>query len=350
MTIPLSTFRGTLRQVTPATLNQVGLWMVRMCAPQFLPLSDEQAQRVLEKQRENISRYITHVFVPRQRFRRFSGDHPVTRQDERLDVGRCYSVCEDESGFDGGTLAEELNAYRNPAAEFYTVFFDCLDEESASAFGLPVTAHIGVAVLHPDRFVEALAAAGAPDQVVVVGQEAARVGAPLVVTLGNSISAAKIEGVLDLRQIDAQDWFFHQFVPRGIIPTDAKEFVDILPELVQPSLGGCTGSNQRLQFVGKWMREHLVNALIYPSARNDVYATYEKGELARWRGWNMVIYQGAPPPEGILVDMGGLETEFPRPALFQRRERSGDASFEWRIVGLQYRNHAIYDQHAPKPS
>jgi len=104
-------------------------------------------------------------------------------------------------------------------------------------------------------------------------------------TLGCKLSKARIEGLLDLREKIAQEWFFERYVHRGRIQTPATQFTEILPELLQPPLGGSTPSNTRLQAIGADFRRLHVNALIHSSARSDVGVEYEKGAVHNSKGW-----------------------------------------------------------------
>ena len=58
---------------------------------------------------------------PAVRFRRFAGD---IRGEIKLDRGRYYTVCHDESGFDAGTLANELNSYCDPQKVGFALTLD----------------------------------------------------------------------------------------------------------------------------------------------------------------------------------------------------------------------------------
>lgn len=70
----------------------------------------------------------------------------------------------------------------------------------------------------------------------------------------------------------------------------------------------------------------------------------QSGPVARLeQGW----LSGSFGAEGHVGRFGGWETEFPRPMVFQRRDGQDPASFEWGVVGLQYRNHASYDRTRP---
>ena len=337
MTIPISTFEGTLRQITPECLTAQGEMILRASAPKFLPLTETERHKVFEAQRDNLDPNITNFYVSARPLRRFSGDYFSDFLDEhRLDVGCYYSVCTDESGSDYGTLVNELNAYRSTDADYYTIFVDCLSPEIANHFNIPRSAHILALVSQPGKLLNALSTE-APEDLKQRLQGAAKANTQFGITLGCVVSKARIEGVIDLRQIDAQYWFFDRYVPKGPIPTPAKEFTDILPELLQPTLGGSMGSNMRLQAIGADLRTLGLNALIYPSARTDVAVSYRNGVLQRWRGWNMVIYRGGFPRKVVHQDLGGWETQFWNGITCLKRNPDTETE-EWWVGGLEELN------------
>jgi hypothetical protein len=341
--IPRSTFFGTLRQISPASLNASGAAILQTCAPQFLPLSEPEAMARFNAMQDTLDPNVEQFYLNKLPLRRFSGDYfPDFFDEHRLDRGCYHSVCVDQSGRDDGTLADELNAYRSSDVDFYTIFIDCFNESIMARVGLPPSAHIAALVFHPAKLLHRLPP-DAPKALKTDLAQAACAGRPYGITLGCVVTQATIEGVLDLRGKDAQDWFFKTYVPEGPFRTPADEFVDILPELVDQNLGGSTPSNMRLQHIGATLRIAGVNALIFPSARNDVEARYKHGTLASWRGWNIVRYTGGPPRKIVHHDIGGWSTEFAN-GVELRRVSDGHNVTGWRIFGLEARNLHLYDQ------
>jgi hypothetical protein len=227
--------------------------------------------------------------------------------------------------------------------EFYCLFFDCL-HPIAAKFGLPRSAHVGVLVAPARNMLERLPAT-APESLRAELDTAARCGRPYGITLGCVLSRAVIDCVLDLRRRDAQQWFFSEYVPAGPFPTNANDFIGILPELLQPALGGSVGGNFRLQHIGANLRSRGVAALIYPSARADVAVHYDEDMVAHWRGWNMVRYRGkgVPRPNTHHEDPGGWETRFWNGIRTEvDRLPSGEIT-GWKIVGLEAVNMFRYD-------
>ena len=343
MSIPISTFTGTLRQITPEVLNAQGAAMLRACAPGFFPLTKAERQSLFDSRRDEISPYVTAVYVPARPLRRFSGDYFSDLIDEhRLDVGCYYSVCADESGFDYGTLANELNAYRSTDAEFHTLFLDCLSPQVADRFQVPRSPHILLLVQQPAKLARVLPT-DAPEELRKTLAQAEEMGTFLKMTLGCALGILEVEDVIDLRQIDAQEWFFQRYVPKGPIPTPANEFIDILPELLLPDRGGPSGSNVRLQSIGADMRRLGIGALIYPSARSDVRVAYSHGNLVRWKGWNMVVYRGGTPRKGLHIDFGPWETRFWGGIVSGKGNRDA-VTQEWGVVGLEEWNLMQYEK------
>jgi hypothetical protein len=123
-----------------------------------------------------------------------------------------------------------------------------------------------------------------------------------------------IENTIDLRYPDVRAWFHNAFNFTGAIPskksivaysrfhleyslpTTPSSFWDMLPTMMNPDIGGgasgSTGSS--LTYIGNWMRRNHVGAMIYPSARFDVYVSFNKGEMKEFSGWNLILYQDAP--------------------------------------------------------
>ena len=249
MTSPLSTFEGTVKQITPECLTAQGKLLVRLCAPKFLPLTVDERRQLFEKQRSSLSPNVKHFYVPARPFRRFSGDYFSDLDDShRLSAGNYYSVCVDESGLDYGTLVAELNAYRSTEAAFSSVFLDCLDP-NMRPLGVPKSPQPLVLVNQPSELLKAMPS-DAPPELVSSIRRAVESKGPFGMILGIAVGQVRIEGVVDLRERAAQAWFFKRYVPQGPIPTPAASFLDILPELLQLPLGGSTGSNMRLQAIG----------------------------------------------------------------------------------------------------
>jgi hypothetical protein len=118
---------------------------------------------------------------------------------------------------------------------------------------------------------------------------------------------------------------------------------------MHPELGGCAVTHG----VGSWMRTSHVNALIFPSARSDAMVAMREGELAGFRGWNLVDYRRA---EGIasaevVIDhdhwyaFGELERTYGLPSgVLEQAPAGSPEEGSWRVRGVQARYDALYQR------
>jgi hypothetical protein len=243
-------------------------------------------------------------------------------------------VCIDPSGNDNGTLVNELNAYRDRDADFYSLFFDCMGP-FAESFGLPRSPHIGL-LAYPSKRLLSKLPVGAHKDARRGFEKAASSDAPLAITLGCVLANVEIDGVLDLRLAGAQQWLFATYVPAGPFPTDATDFLGILPELTKQDLGSWSENNRRTHAIGADLRRRRVSALIFPSARSNVYVTTDQGQITNWGGWNLVRYSRSPSLRSFIHhDDGGWLTKFPFSRIAVRRKvnESGE-EVGWEIDGL----------------
>jgi hypothetical protein len=107
--------------------------------------------------------------------------------------------------------------------------------------------------------------------------------------VGYTVSELRREKVLDLRYPEAQEWLYQQFggVVENALPDDG--FLAMLPTLMANDIGG----NDLTNAVGSLLRNHGVDALVFPSARSNVFTEFNEGKLVRWGGWNLVDYWDA---------------------------------------------------------
>jgi hypothetical protein len=107
-------------------------------------------------------------------------------------------------------------------------------------------------------------------------------------------SRVAIDGVVDLRQRNAQSWLF-RFFQHGdgavSIRPESRAiagFADMLPALMYPEYGG-SGLTKSL---GSWMRVCGVQGLVFPSARSNAsVSAAEDSSIAAFHGWNFVDYR-----------------------------------------------------------
>lgn len=336
-TIPLTAFKGQLRQINVDSVSTDGLAMLRVCAPHFFELDEGcGTDRLGDFPSDAAASMVPPMFL-RTQFRRYSGDDGSPGDGTQLPRARYFSVANGANGDDSGVLAEELNAYRNLRDDLHVEFCDLMREDIATALDVPR----GCFVLLSVREARSLLpfCAGFSQTLSDAVRTNAALGNPFLMTLGTMTANAELGGVLDLRLPAAQQWFFAQFVQGSMFPTSARRFEEILPELLALALGGSTPENRRLQAIGSYLRARGVQALVYPSARTDVAVRYRDGELAGWHGWNLVLYGTSPASDAIYIDLGGWETQFPPQVEF---ERARDAGAGWCVRGLKAWNHGLY--------
>lgn len=259
------------------------------------------------------------VTIQRGPNRRFSGGEGLPRQ-------RYHTLSRDLRGDDNLTLLAEMRAYRSCRdGQICTVLDSCyppgqrlLEAEGVKTDGANLLALIflkerGATEHHSPTF------------------------ALRVLTLPYTVTEATIPRVLDLRLLEAQRWLVQTFCVEKrafhypILERDVVIFPDLLPFLLTMELGGGGFSES----IGRFLRQQQVNALIYPSARNDAWA-YQKGrQLMDWFGWCLVDYRGAETDPAELVDLGE-QTPFTFPAPTQiKKWDDGIHAGSWAAVGLR---------------
>ncbi len=336
-TIPLTTFKGQLRQINAESVSADGLAMLRVCAPHFFELDDGAGIDCLGDFAPDAAASCLPPLFLRTQFRRYSGDDGPPGDGTQLPRARYFSVANGTDGDDSGVLAEELNAYRNLRDDLYVEFCDLMREDIAKALDVPRGCFVLLSVREA-RSLLPFCAGFSPTLSEAIRTNAA-LGNPFLMTLGTMTANAELGGVLDLRLPTAQQWFFAEFVRGSMFPTTARRFEEILPELLALALGGSTPENRRLQAIGSYLRARGAQALVYPSARTDVAVRYRDGELVGWHGWNLVLYGTGPARDAIYIDLGGWETQFPPQV---ELERARDAGTGWCVRGLKAWNHGLY--------
>jgi hypothetical protein len=335
--IPLTTFKGQLRQINAESVSEDGVAMLRICAPHFFDLAADDDAGARSDAGPLAQDATPQTGFLRARFRRFSGDDATQGDGGQLSRACYFSVANGADGADGGVLAEELNAYRNLCDDLHVEFFDLMRDDIAAALDVPRGCYVLLAVRAARSLLPFRAGFSAPLAAAV--QANAVQDNPFLMTLGTIVANVEFGGVLDLRLPAAQQWFFAQFVRGAMLPTAARRFEEVLPELLAQVLGGSTPDNRRLQAIANYLRALGVQALIYPSARNDVAVSYRAGELHGWHGWNLVLYGATPARDALYLDMGAWETQFPPQVELQRASRPDEG---WRVRGLKAWNHGLY--------
>jgi hypothetical protein len=310
--VPTTTYRGWLRSMDTARLNDVGRALLKNAFARFAGVYTDWSEfdrhirrlqsfgvrypdafvRHLEQARLSASR---GVAVSLGLHRRYAGG------DGRLPRSCYFTLC-DESGDDSGTLAQEIAAYADFAIPGLVLVADTAHPLLRNWFERtgqkpPPQPAIVVILLAPEdpaqRRTFELAYA---DVLALTGGAAGRDS--WFVMLEAQVREVEIGNVLDLRRPKAQEWFFRTFrtgdplvfaKPNG---TDANGFFDILPTLLHPQQGGCAATTG----IGTWLRTlKSVDALIYPSARADVGVIQRDGAMVDHFGWCLLDYRKAAP-------------------------------------------------------
>jgi len=348
--MPLVVFEGWLKQIDVDELNPVGQIALDRGFPLFLSwvdFSEDTAHNVMTRRGYGMS-----AFYRPPRTRRYAGDDTLPR-------GRYYTVCRNSRGDDGGALIGELYAYYRVHTAGVVAIVDSADEKSihqmreSGFWKLPPlqTPFIGVLFAPWQNTANPIA-------------KLFDVEPPntLSVLLPLTIRQTRIDRVLDLRQPEAARWFAYYF-SRLVVDTrtdaDPKwirccpnrpplESIEaMLPTLLTQEQGG----GLFCQMAGSWLRQHGVNALVYPSARNDVRVEVMDGAVVDSSGWNLVDYRAAAVPRlrlffditnyweekvrvGLGLGVGELADKDPYMAARVEYVSEGPRAGSWRVLGI----------------
>jgi hypothetical protein len=317
--IPFTTFFGSLKQLRLSAIEPIQARLFRETFPSFFSIIDPpENSKDLKRLVESASpkfQYREATELPR----RFAGEPALRR-------GCYYSVCRSGSGDDGGTLRNEVCAYRDPNISGRVYVLDLSLEKN------PFTGENMEALLvcwsSPTKSKLAqdlLASKSKPDEQQI-----------LVLEFPYDVIEVVLDNIVDLRFPHVRKWFYETFSSeqkdgsiawilgqrlknaitplrkdvesscvtkssrfhvQAKIPPVPTCFAEMLPTLMNPDLGGGSpaDSGSSLQAIGTWMRQNDVKALIYPSARCDVSVEIVDGKIAAFSGWNLVDYRNDPP-------------------------------------------------------
>ena len=213
---------------------------------------------------------------------------------EQLARQRYFTIARDVTGDDDLTLLAEMRAYRScRLGRSSTILDTCYPpgRRLARKEGIDPTFKALLLVFLRLR------AASYPSQPSRVSLD--------VLPLPYDVAETVIPDVLDLRSLQAQEWFFETFYLQRntlhipILSPSIEGFPHLLPFLMTMELGG----GGFTEGIGRYLRQHDVNALIYPSARNDSRAIQEARELKDSAGWCLVDYRGAERRDLPLWDL-----------------------------------------------
>ncbi len=315
--IPFRCFNGFLKQHSHESLSALEQELFNAIFPSFE--GDDEAEKVFSEWKNNplveAMGGLIEAGPGERRQRRFAGSN--------FPRSRYYAVASDNEGNDNQTLAHELRAYRNPIdygmVEVIDLAGGCNLMLNAKQIQLSPEKAIVVLLHNLDLLANKF-------QSMPFQQLPALKDKPLFLyRFPYNVFSRTIERVIDLRYPSVRGWFFDTFrIPseqsdsavmenwpdstiaysrfhlgdgRAPVPTS---FWKMLPTLMNPDLGGgnpgTTGST--VLRVGHWMRQQKVNAFVYPSARCDVTALMQNGELKESYGWNLVHYEETAPMKG----------------------------------------------------
>jgi hypothetical protein len=298
--IPFTVFDGWLKQLDQDRMTVLLLEALDALFPIFTTLGMPRPEHLPNLPQPDPQEKMPRV-IRFARERRFAGDHLLPR-------GRYHTLCT-ESGNDERTLCNELFSYRDVRESDEIELTDPLyppDKRTVQPpYDNPAT---------PLMYVSVTPGAGGMNRFLHragLGQKAQVFLFPV------RLAHVRLEKVVDLRQPASQSWFvqfFSDFVDdiSEWTRTDQRalrwwpnrpkldRFEQILPSLLTQELGG----NAFTKAVGSWLRRAGADALIYPSARSDSSLTLTDGIVTGFRGWNLVDYRGAEPPQRqIFLDV-----------------------------------------------
>lgn len=311
---PLTTFRGWLRKHKPTVNNVWGEAVFRLAFPKFSPpdWTEEAKQEALARAVPGLD----HVFFQPSQHRRWGG--------YELDRGCYNSVAIDRSGNDRGTLAAELNAYRDLGRQDVVITVTDAANFSGAAFdgpGIPKAIRdtkdscIVVSILPASQLrdeYEQSVREHDPYPPWRSGQLSHLTDESIVhVMLMPEVEWSEIPDVVDLRLPETRESFFRIF-RTGSDPKLHKElgaasylrfegdnisrFEEMLPEFIDPALGGTTEATEGItQVIGAYLRNSGAAGIVYPSARNDFGVEFLDGEMTGHMGWNFVDYRTSKP-------------------------------------------------------
>lgn len=225
-----------------------------------------------------------------QAYRRFAGDHTLTR-------GHYYSLARDSSGDDGGTLLNELRTYYRPELSGIVQFYDSTlanDRDALVQAGIPVEPEPGLYLhfvstkMRPNPFIR-FAGLSLDSTVVRVPISVDRLRVCQVVDLREPSTAWLLA-----RQLTEITWQLDGLeIPAFMNLPKQDSFKTLIPSLLEQNMSGTDFTD----VIGLWMRHNGIHGLIYPSARADARVEVRKGVLTSWAGFNYVSYEGIGNPE-----------------------------------------------------
>ena len=284
-----TTLRAVIKQLKTIDLDERSIGLLDACFPEFRG-SQQVSQWLAEGGIEMQMTSKGAIPATSGRMRRYAGD-------ASLPGGRYFALCNNDSGWDGGTLVWELMSYWTSDSEFFPELIDSsVHIDSAQELRKQID-WLG------DKPFLLLKAYDIQD----ASSERIELGNATGIVMPLNIVCVEISDVLDLRTRASQDWFAHHFGEMecelgkqgvnvgGSLMRTLKDvpgsFKEILPTILAPNAGGLAFH----EGVGAWLRSNAYNGLVFPSARRNCSVTCNDAEALEFDGWNFVDYRGAGP-------------------------------------------------------
>jgi hypothetical protein len=313
MDLPLTTFTGHLKRLNLSTLDSDARLVFNFAVPGFSSTPTTNLPPQAHALGVGVTEITDAIYGKANRRRYAPG--------ATMDSGRYYSVAKSAGGDDGGTMRDEIAAYRDPAVTGHCAVLDhgrVEDLRSTALFNEtvdgqrrldmildPNDSKLSIYAYSERRLLAELGPAttermrkcyACDESQFLVGKGlrwrdpvAGEIKPCLALSLDWDHSHDTIDRVLDLRQRDTQRWFADKFAS-GIpgltrLPLPPGEFLNLTGRLMNPRLGGGFYTTA----VGLWAVRNSIAGIIYPSARSDVRVLWdEHGNLLDWGGWSFV--------------------------------------------------------------
>lgn len=283
--------------------------------------------------------------------KRFSGHPP-------LPGGFYYTLVNDPSGDDEGTLSQELKAYaaHGSKQEGLFEFWDfTVPRQRAEGLDFVRKCIRGPLPIEMDGPCLVIALLPVNDHPHPLARDFTSKPVAVHVCISLSIERLRFDSVVDLREPQTAQAFTHTMTRLPFFPNNPPldSFRDLLPTMLRQNLGGTHGFHSA---IGSALRHMGAQALIFPSARSDCYVEADGGKVRKWGGWNLVRYARAPAPELVrYIDLdpwmkcighfddtpGQLNMEYPGIAV--EYEERGQTEGSWRIGGLSVWQDAFFE-------
>ncbi len=340
---PLSTFRGTIKQIPqPPVLNDMAKTVMDTVFPTFsntVKFDPKETENAVRRDLDGSHSEFLDTMVkflaeqePREerQERRYAGDRNLSR-------GRYFTVCNSPNGDDTQTLCREIFAYINSSVPGWAFVGDSWDNQLYYALGgdrLPDEARNCLYVI----LLEPLDESKRYDYQQAYNRVFNFLADPhgiKILPMPVRWYDVEIPHVIDMRMPEVQEWLFRFFgAGDGAIlvkpAKPASSFFEMLPAMFHPYLGG-SGVTAG---IGSWLRTMGINALIYPSARsNSMIQVDKKGKPVDAHGWSLLLYAGSEPDKQMHADSNPW---YPFESLGYDREIGiQQEGSSWRITGIE---------------